>query len=327
MMPKQEKWLERYFELIKITTKLAHYQIRSKGSKKNYLQPITHEYLKWSRLSAGEKNAYNERLSTLQTRQFGIPRLVNWNVFEEYGCEDALMDMMKIEYMNEDGYLFLDRSWENVFSNGEKFYREWFLKFYSKMYFNRKVNRNKIMTEKCIWFRLCGKEHVYTLIEFAVLLGLYCQSEVQHSLFETHFVRLMTNDKGFNYDAYWNRTGQPTTEKKKLADIRELAKCLEPVKSESWDDKMFRKLLDRRAKKLSPITPLKAPPQASNLPGGEPSGLNSSARPSYGGNSIVLSSCYEIRGSSRGVQDDDDDMSDQFICSEDCVESDDDMDD
>ncbi|GJZ74626.1 hypothetical protein Tco_0639091 [Tanacetum coccineum] len=212
-------------------------------------------------MSAGEKNAYNERLSTLQTRQFGIPRLVDWNVFKEYGCEDALMDMMKIEYMNEDGYLFLDRSWENVFSNGEKFYREW----------------------------------------------------------------LMTNDKGFNYDAYWNRIRQPTTGKK-LADIRypwlhimhkilvgafmhrsgsrdkvqkpdlwllslldegnnanvawilaeELAKCLEPVKSESWDDKMFRKALDRRAKKLSPITPLKAPTQASNLLGGEPSGLNSS---------------------------------------------------
>ncbi|GJW90557.1 hypothetical protein Tco_0168110 [Tanacetum coccineum] len=30
----------------------------------------------------------------------------------------------------------------------------------------------------------------------------------------------MTNDKGFNYDAYWNRIGQPTTGKKKLADIR-----------------------------------------------------------------------------------------------------------
>ncbi|GJS95821.1 hypothetical protein Tco_0802789 [Tanacetum coccineum] len=42
---------------------------------------------------------------------------------------------------------------------------------------------------------------------------------------------------------------------------------------------------------------------------------------------IVPSSGYKIRGSSRGVQDDDDDMSDQMVRSEDCVESGDDMDD
>ncbi|GJT06139.1 hypothetical protein Tco_0840601 [Tanacetum coccineum] len=51
---------------------------------------------------------------------------------------------------------------------------------------------------------------------------------------------------------------------------------------------------------------------------------------SYGGNAIVSSSGYEIGGSSRGVQaenSDDDDMSDPFMHSEDCVESADDMDD
>nr|GEW86025.1 hypothetical protein [Tanacetum cinerariifolium] len=55
------------------------------------------------------------------------------------------------------------------------------------------------------------------------------------------------------------------------------------------------------------------------------------AMPSYGGNSIVSSLGYEIGGSSRGVQanddDDDDDMSEQMVCSNNCVESDDDMDD
>ncbi|GJW00710.1 hypothetical protein Tco_1555961 [Tanacetum coccineum] len=51
--------------------------------------------------------------------------------------------------------------------------------------------------------------------------------------------------------------------------------------------------------------------------------------PSYGGNSNVPSSGYDVRGSSRGVQedeDDDDDMSDQYVHLEDCVESPDDMD-
>ncbi|GJZ20447.1 hypothetical protein Tco_0557037 [Tanacetum coccineum] len=67
------------------------------------------------------------------------------------------------------------------------------------------------------------------------------------------------------------------------------------------------KIAKKKTKKLSPITPLEAPPQARNLLRSEPSGLDSGIVPSYGGNSIVPSPGYEIEGSSRGVQDDDDD--------------------
>ncbi|GJW36713.1 hypothetical protein Tco_1537419 [Tanacetum coccineum] len=51
--------------------------------------------------------------------------------------------------------------------------------------------------------------------------------------------------------------------------------------------------------------------------------------PSYIGNSIALSSGYEVGGSSRGVQvdDDDEEMSYLMVRSENCVESGDDMDD
>ncbi|GJS74191.1 reverse transcriptase domain-containing protein [Tanacetum coccineum] len=251
------------------------------------------------------------------------------------------------------------------------------------------VYRNEIMREKCIWFRLYGKEHVFTLLEFAVLIGLYSESDVQHRLFKTHFLRLTTNDEGFNHEAYWSRIEQPRTEKKKLADIRypllhimhkilvgsfmhrsgsrdkvqkpdlwllslldeghnknmawilaeylskrasgikksseiygghfvtkivrklgfynqrELAKCSKPIKSESWDNRMFRKAFNRRAKKLSPITPLEGYPSNGEV-------CAKGAMPSHRGTSIVPSSGYDVRGSSRGAQDDDgdDDMSD-----------------
>ncbi|GJT15434.1 hypothetical protein Tco_0874140 [Tanacetum coccineum] len=316
------------------------------------------------------------------------------------------------------------------------------------------------MTKKCIWFRLCGKEHVYTLPEFTVLLGLYSESEVQHRLFETHFLRLMTNDKGFNHDAYWNRIGQPTNGNKKLAYIRypllhimhkilvgafvhrtgsrdkvqkldlsllslldeghnanvawilagylskkasglkkkseiyggrfvtkiakklgfyndkELAKCSKPIKNwnaslndikrrDVWRDaKLLRNgymlkhsipILHHLADEANFAYPTYEPPNVLPYPypyvpyphpythypdmgnpsyeGGQYGApghayLFTGAMPSYRGNSIVSSSGYEIRGSSKGVQDnDDDDMSDQFVRSEDCVESDDDMDD
>ncbi|GJU59622.1 hypothetical protein Tco_1237388 [Tanacetum coccineum] len=149
------------------------------------LQPVTHEYLKWSKLSAGEKNAYNE------------------------SCEDDLLDMIKIEYMHEDGDVFEDHSWEDVYSNGEKVYREWCLEFFSM-------------------------SNVYRS---------FCSS----------------GDLDNN------------NQEEKLADIRALAKCSKSIKSESWDDRMFGKALDRRAKKLSLITLLKGPPQASNVPREEPS--------------------------------------------------------
>ncbi|GKE54470.1 hypothetical protein Tco_1489626, partial [Tanacetum coccineum] len=58
-----------------------------------------------------------------------------------------------------------------------------------------------------------------TEMELVVLLGLYTQRDVEYSLFETHFIRLMMNDEGFNHEAYWNRIRKPTTGKKKSIEI------------------------------------------------------------------------------------------------------------
>nr|GEU83350.1 hypothetical protein [Tanacetum cinerariifolium] len=214
--------------------------------------------------------------------------------------------------------------------------------------------------------------------------------------------RLMTNDEGFNYEAYWKKIGKPTTRKKKSAEIRkalgikekseicgghfvtkiatklgyynerELARCSEPIKSESWDDNMFKKAFDRKLNKLSPITPLEAPPQVRNLYGKRynayekrllldytvpilhyladeagytiPAAFDPPSVPPYPyhyvpylyphthypdmGNSSYGGG-HEIGGYLRGVQEDDDDdnMSDQFMHSEDLLASDDDMDD
>ncbi|GJR17237.1 hypothetical protein Tco_0965764 [Tanacetum coccineum] len=62
---------------------------------------------------------------------------------------------------------------ERALSIYEDVYLEWCLEFFSMMYFDKRVDRTKLMMEKCIWFRLCGVEKVLTLPEFVVLLGLY----------------------------------------------------------------------------------------------------------------------------------------------------------
>ncbi|GKG21190.1 hypothetical protein Tco_0383785, partial [Tanacetum coccineum] len=77
------------------------------------------------------------------------------------------------------------------------------------------------MNEKCIWFRLYGKEHVLTLPEFVVCLGLYTPSELEHRSFAIHFSKLEIDDGEFNYDGYWNRIRRPTSTNPRQSLIRE----------------------------------------------------------------------------------------------------------
>ncbi|GJW15209.1 hypothetical protein Tco_0019342 [Tanacetum coccineum] len=97
--------------------------------------------------------------------------------------------MIKYEYLHDDGDVFVDYSWEKALSIYGDVYLEWCLEFFSMMYFDRGVDRTKLMTEKYIWFRFCGVEKVLTLPEYAVLLGLYKEDELNHRLFAIHFTR------------------------------------------------------------------------------------------------------------------------------------------
>ncbi|GJS09328.1 hypothetical protein Tco_0366124 [Tanacetum coccineum] len=87
---------------------------------------------------------------------------------------------MKYEYLHDDGDIFVDYSWKRALSISGDVYLEWCLEFFSTMYFDKGVDRTMLMTEKCIWFWLCGVEKVLTLPEFAVLLGLYKEDELNH---------------------------------------------------------------------------------------------------------------------------------------------------
>ncbi|GJS78296.1 hypothetical protein Tco_0728177 [Tanacetum coccineum] len=50
--------------------------------------------------------------------------------------------------------------------------------FVSTLYFEKNVDRNNLMKEKCIWFQLYGHEHILTLPEFVVVLGLFIEDEL-----------------------------------------------------------------------------------------------------------------------------------------------------
>ncbi|GJT06140.1 hypothetical protein Tco_0840602 [Tanacetum coccineum] len=129
--------------------------------------------------------------------------------------------MMKMEYTHKDRDEFVDYSWERAFSIKGDVYSDWCLEFFSTMYFERKYDRTKIMKEKCIWFRLRGEEHVFTLLEFTIVIDLYETSDLKHQLFNIHFNKLEINDKGFDHIEYWNRIGERTNGNKRATTIKD----------------------------------------------------------------------------------------------------------
>nr|GEW51532.1 hypothetical protein [Tanacetum cinerariifolium] len=100
-------------------------------------------------------------------------------------------------------------------------YPEWVLEFFSTLYFDKDVDRNNLMKEKCIWFRLCEHDHILTLPEFTVVLGLFIEDEVKHHLFKVYFGRLESDDKQFDYRDYWTRVGKPTLTNHKEVLVKE----------------------------------------------------------------------------------------------------------
>ncbi|GKF30503.1 hypothetical protein Tco_0100301, partial [Tanacetum coccineum] len=112
-------------------------------------------------------------------------------------------------------------SWERALLFYGDVYPEWCLEFFSTMYFDRGFDRTKLMTEKCIWFRLYGVEKVLSLPNFEVLFGLYKEDELNHRLFAIHFTRLEVDDKLFNHEAFWQKIGQPTSTNTKTSLIKE----------------------------------------------------------------------------------------------------------
>ncbi|GJZ01300.1 hypothetical protein Tco_0519261 [Tanacetum coccineum] len=79
------------------------------------LKPVTSAYLRWRDLPSVESHAYSERLSRLQQKNFGMPRVVDWDMFNNYSCDETLRDLMKMEYTYEDGNEYVDYMGESFF--------------------------------------------------------------------------------------------------------------------------------------------------------------------------------------------------------------------
>ncbi|GKC53103.1 retrotransposon ORF1, partial [Tanacetum coccineum] len=82
-------------------------------------------------------------------------------------------------------------------------YSELCHEFYSTYEFDDVCTNDELKTKKIIKFRLGGRAHSLTLLEFARRLGLYHAEEHDEEGFDVYFQGGLRSDEHFNAQEYW----------------------------------------------------------------------------------------------------------------------------
>ncbi|GJV85591.1 hypothetical protein Tco_1525489 [Tanacetum coccineum] len=131
--------------------------------EKALLLDVHHEFLEWRGCSRDAKSRYNPR--------------------------DEIDQMLKIslkEAQSEEE-IFFSVAWVRAFNICEPIYPELFRKFYATYEFDEVCASDELQSKKIISFRLGGRAHSLTLLEFARRLGLYHAEELEEDGFNIYF--------------------------------------------------------------------------------------------------------------------------------------------
>nr|GEW30133.1 retrotransposon Orf1 [Tanacetum cinerariifolium] len=85
----------------------------------------------------------------------------------------------------------------------EPIYAELCHEFYSTYEFDEVCADDESQTKKIIKFRLGGRAHNLTLLEFARRLGLYHADELEEDNYNVYFEEGLRSDEHFNAQEYW----------------------------------------------------------------------------------------------------------------------------
>ncbi|GKC35133.1 hypothetical protein Tco_1047517 [Tanacetum coccineum] len=133
---------------------------------KRYLFPrVHHEFLKWEGCNRDAKSGYNTKLVHLLPRHIYSLCVVNWDILNRMGCELCH-------------------------------------EFYSTYEFDEVCADDKLKTKKIIKFRLSGRAHSLTLLEFARRLGLYHAKELDEEGFDVYIQGGLRSNEYFNAQEY-----------------------------------------------------------------------------------------------------------------------------
>ncbi|GKF91725.1 hypothetical protein Tco_0275426, partial [Tanacetum coccineum] len=121
------------------------------------------------------------------------------------GCDGEIDEMLRIK-LREAGYneeIFTSVAWIRAFNIKKPIYVELCHEFYSTYEFDKVCADDELQTKKIIKFRLGGRAHSLTLLEFAHRLGLYDAEELDEEGFDVYFQGGLRSDEHFNALEYW----------------------------------------------------------------------------------------------------------------------------
>ncbi|GJW22661.1 hypothetical protein Tco_0033283 [Tanacetum coccineum] len=113
----------------------------------------------------------------------------NMKPWKRMGCDGEIDDMLRIR-LHEAGLdeeIFTSVAWIRAFNINEPIYADLCHEFYSTYEFDKVCTDDELQTKKIIKFRLGGRAHSLTLLEFARRLGLYQAVELEEEGFNVYF--------------------------------------------------------------------------------------------------------------------------------------------
>ncbi|GJY45960.1 hypothetical protein Tco_0435023 [Tanacetum coccineum] len=117
------------------------------------------------------------------------------------GCNKDAKSRLREAGSNEE--MFTSVAWIRAFNINEPIYAELCHEYYSTYEFDKVCADNELQTKKIIKFRLGGRAHSLTLLEFARRLGLYHADELDEKGFdESHFNYQEPSFEGDSQDDY-----------------------------------------------------------------------------------------------------------------------------
>ncbi|GJX43865.1 hypothetical protein Tco_0260541 [Tanacetum coccineum] len=127
------------------------------------------------------------------------PCVVNWDILNRMGCDGEIDDMLRIKVREAESgkEIFTSVAWIRAFNINEPIYAEFCHEFYSTYEFEVCAS-DELQTNKIIKFRLGGRAHSLTLLEFARRLGLYQATELDEGGFNVYFEGGLQSDEHFN---------------------------------------------------------------------------------------------------------------------------------
>ncbi|GKE35157.1 hypothetical protein Tco_1454479, partial [Tanacetum coccineum] len=136
--------------------------------KEALLPDVHHEFLEWRGCSREAKSRYNSSLKEAQS----------------------------------DEEIFFSVAWVRAFNIREPIYPELCREFYATYEFDEVCADDELQSKKITSFRLGGRAHSLTLLEFARRLGFYHAGELNEEGFDAYFQGGLRSDENLNAREY-----------------------------------------------------------------------------------------------------------------------------